>query len=330
MNAHVPDPHEHLRSSDAVEVAAVIADHMLLIDHNVRALTPTSSELNTRLALLKEQAGAEMAHEAASRGRPIAVDAPVRKVARSKLVGSTRTILVCVRTTESAAAIDMVAKRLDLEARVRTATSAADALAQLAAFPASIVFADTVLTKPDTVGFTRRVLAGAPHTQLVLFGPEEPKVAQAAIHAGASALIGGNDLDLASTAAKALLLVVGESFFGVHEHGSEDLPDGPGSRHGVGQTSNVAVISDQRNETMQLVASQVTTRTSPTRSITLTERERQVLQGIANGQSNAEIGRDLFVSEDTVKTHGRRLFRKLGARDRAHAVAAAFRAGLVT
>ena len=50
---------------------------------------------------------------------------------------------------------------------------------------------------------------------------------------------------------------------------------------------------------------------------------------MADGKSNAEIGRELFVSEDTVKTHARRLFRKLGARDRAHAVAAAFRAGLV-
>ena len=46
---------------------------------------------------------------------------------------------------------------------------------------------------------------------------------------------------------------------------------------------------------------------------------------MAEGKSNAEIGRELFVSEDTVKTHARRLFRKLGARDRAHAVAAAFR-----
>ena len=51
---------------------------------------------------------------------------------------------------------------------------------------------------------------------------------------------------------------------------------------------------------------------------------------MADGKSNAEIGRELFVSEDTVKTHARRLFRKLGARDRAHAVAAGFRAGLVT
>jgi DNA-binding CsgD family transcriptional regulator len=69
---------------------------------------------------------------------------------------------------------------------------------------------------------------------------------------------------------------------------------------------------------------------APRRRVELTERELQVLRGMADGKSNAEIGRELFVSEDTVKTHARRLFRKLGARDRAHAVAAAFRAGLVT
>jgi DNA-binding NarL/FixJ family response regulator len=67
----------------------------------------------------------------------------------------------------------------------------------------------------------------------------------------------------------------------------------------------------------------------PVRAPNLTERELQVLRGMADGKSNAEIGRDLFVSEDTVKTHARRLFRKLGARDRAHAVASGFRAGLV-
>ena len=61
----------------------------------------------------------------------------------------------------------------------------------------------------------------------------------------------------------------------------------------------------------------------------LTEREMQVLTGMSRGRSNAEIGKELFLSEDTVKTHARRLFRKLGARDRAHAVAAGFRAGLV-
>jgi DNA-binding NarL/FixJ family response regulator len=62
---------------------------------------------------------------------------------------------------------------------------------------------------------------------------------------------------------------------------------------------------------------------------TLTERELQVLAGMSRGQSNAEIGRELFLSEDTVKTHARRLFRKLGAADRAQAVAVGFRWGLV-
>jgi DNA-binding NarL/FixJ family response regulator len=62
---------------------------------------------------------------------------------------------------------------------------------------------------------------------------------------------------------------------------------------------------------------------------TLTEREMQVLSGMSRGRSNAEIGRELYLSEDTVKTHARRLFRKLGAADRAQAVAVGFRWGLV-
>ena len=61
----------------------------------------------------------------------------------------------------------------------------------------------------------------------------------------------------------------------------------------------------------------------------LTERELQVLRGMSRGCSNAEIGKELYLSEDTVKTHARRLFRKLGAADRAQAVAMGFRWGLV-
>jgi ATP/maltotriose-dependent transcriptional regulator MalT len=48
------------------------------------------------------------------------------------------------------------------------------------------------------------------------------------------------------------------------------------------------------------------------------------------GQSNKQIGRALFLSEDTVKTHARRLFSKLGVHDRAQAVAHGFRCGLVS
>lgn len=63
--------------------------------------------------------------------------------------------------------------------------------------------------------------------------------------------------------------------------------------------------------------------------IALTAREHQVLAGMSQGMTNNEIGALLFVSEDTVKSHAHRLFRKLGARDRAHAVAVGFRRGLV-
>lgn len=62
----------------------------------------------------------------------------------------------------------------------------------------------------------------------------------------------------------------------------------------------------------------------------LTERELQVLTGMSQGKSNGQIGKDLYLSEDTIKTHARRLFRKLGVNDRAQAVALGFRQGLVT
>ena len=64
--------------------------------------------------------------------------------------------------------------------------------------------------------------------------------------------------------------------------------------------------------------------------VRLTARELQVLVGMTEGKSNGEIGRELFLSEDTVKTHARRLFRKLGVNDRAQAVAHGFRRGLVS
>jgi len=62
----------------------------------------------------------------------------------------------------------------------------------------------------------------------------------------------------------------------------------------------------------------------------LSERETQVLSGMSRGLSNGDIGRELFLSEDTIKTHARRLFRKLRAADRAQAVAVGLRAGLIS
>jgi transcriptional regulator EpsA len=64
-------------------------------------------------------------------------------------------------------------------------------------------------------------------------------------------------------------------------------------------------------------------------AVGLTERERQVLKGLREGQSNQQIGEALAISALTVKNHVQRILRKLGASNRAHAVARAMSARLL-
>jgi DNA-binding NarL/FixJ family response regulator len=60
----------------------------------------------------------------------------------------------------------------------------------------------------------------------------------------------------------------------------------------------------------------------------LTEREAEVLRLVAQARSNAEIARELFIGEATVKTHVSNILQKLGARDRVHAAVLAHQHGL--
>lgn len=276
-----------------------------------------------------------------------------------------RTVLVCVRTPLAAQHLTSAAARLGLSGVVRTAVSDPEVMLRLAERPADVVLADTALTRPDSASFVRRVLTRAPQAAVLLLGVEESEAAAATISAGARGLIQGADHDLTSAVAKALLLldapgraartratdpardtaVVGGGGAVTSTGGGRVAAGSPagwsvGPDEGPG--TGPAVVPVQRGDDEAEPAggdpdgagSTEGARPAPgTRTgrgpTGLTERELQVLLGMAEGKSNAEIGRELFVSEDTVKTHARRLFRKLGARDRAHAVAAGFRAGLV-
>jgi two-component system, NarL family, response regulator len=61
----------------------------------------------------------------------------------------------------------------------------------------------------------------------------------------------------------------------------------------------------------------------------LTRRQRQILQLYADGQSTARVAKQLGLSTETVRTHTKAILSRLGARDRAHAVAIALRSSLI-
>ena len=61
----------------------------------------------------------------------------------------------------------------------------------------------------------------------------------------------------------------------------------------------------------------------------LSKREREILQKVADGATTRQVASDLGISPHTVKTHLERIFEKLGAKDRAQAVAIAIRMGIV-
>lgn len=184
---------------------------------------------------------------------------------------------------------------LDVEDDVVVVGEAGDgdeALARLAVRPADVVLMDLRMPRMDGADATAAILRRHPGTQvLVLTTFDTDADILRAVEAGATGYL------LKDTPREQLLAAV----------------------RAAAQGQSVLAPS---------VAARLVRRMR-TPEPTPTPRELQVLGGVARGLSNAEIGRELFIGEATVKTHLLRLFAKLGVDDRTRAVTVAMERGLL-
>ncbi|HEY3210840.1 MAG TPA: response regulator transcription factor [Actinomycetota bacterium] len=159
-----------------------------------------------------------------------------------------------------------------------------------------VVFMDVRMPGMDGLEATRVIRDIAPDTKVILFTIEESRAAIAdAIRAGVSGYL-LKDVSATELIQAARLALEGKAV--------------------IHPTLTRAFI-----EEIQYVE---TPRETP-----LSRRESQILQKVAYGATTKEVAHDLNISPHTVKTHLERIFEKLGANDRAQAVAIALRKGLV-
>jgi DNA-binding NarL/FixJ family response regulator len=194
---------------------------------------------------------------------------------------------------------------IDSQADMDVVAHAADgvqALSVLATTPADVVLMDIQMPRLDGVETTRRLLARAdPPRVVALTTFDLDEYAHAALRAGASGFL------LKDASAQEVVTAIRAVHAGdaVLAHSTtRRLLDRIREDDGVRQPDPAAVAH-------------------------LTDRERDVLQEIAEGYTNPEIARRLYVSEATVKTHVGHVLAKLGLRDRVQIVIFAYDHGLV-
>jgi DNA-binding NarL/FixJ family response regulator len=197
-------------------------------------------------------------------------------------------------------------------APVRAAATADELVTLARRVPPTVVLIDAHLPGAGTPDAIRRLRSIAPAAAVVLLaGPDDAVALDRALALGARGFL-APDIGRPELAAVAAHVQAGPVLAATR------APGVPQPQQPAGET----VDSDPWEIEIDPVV------VGPQR-IELTKREVQVLVGMSNGRSNAQIGQELFLSEDTVKTHARRLFRKLGANDRAQAVAIGLRRGII-
>jgi DNA-binding NarL/FixJ family response regulator len=205
-------------------------------------------------------------------------------------------------------------------ARVEAVGDPASLLARLATRQPDVLLVGTQRATDSGLAVATQVLRQHPTVPVLVLGaPDDAASVQAAVAAGARGYLRWD--------ASPVEMGLGVSRVGLRAEPARPPHTGPLSA--VGASSAPAW-----GGSTALAAAAPTTVRAAVRvevpAVTLSVREMQVLTGMSQGKSNAQIGRELYLSEDTIKTHARRLFRKLGAKDRAEAVASGFRRGMMS
>ncbi len=194
----------------------------------------------------------------------------------------------------------LLAAQPDLEV-VGQAENGAEAVSLAAATAPDVVLMDVRMPVLDGIAATRQVLAATPATRVVVLTTfDVDDYVLDAIRAGASGFL-LKDSPPDDLVAAVRVVARGDALLApsVTRRLIERLAVHPG------QMASQAALPE------------------------LTQREREVLVEVAKGLSNREIAAALVIAEQTVKTHVSRVLGKLGLRDRAQAVVAAYESGLV-
>jgi len=186
---------------------------------------------------------------------------------------------------------------------VGEASGAAEALEVVAAAHPDVVLMDVRMPDVDGIEATRQIVADDELSTVrvvVVTTFENDEYVFAALRAGASGFL-LKDIEADDLRAAVRVVAAGESLLSPRV------------------TSRLIA---------ELVARPPRSTPDRDRLAVLTEREREVVALVAKGMSNVEIGRTLFMSPATAKTHAGRAMLKVGARDRAQLVVFAYETGL--
>jgi DNA-binding NarL/FixJ family response regulator len=182
---------------------------------------------------------------------------------------------------------------------VAEAANGVEAVDKAARYEPTVVLMDIRMPELDGLEATRRILAADADAKiLVLTTFDLDEYVYAALRAGASGFV-LKDEPPEQLLAAIRIVAAGE-----------------------------ALLSPAVTKRVITKFTQMPNKPAPPEVETLTERELDVFRLIARGLSNAEIGRELFISDTTVKTHITHLLQKLDLRDRVQAVVLAYETGL--